>query len=125
MKMVYTDLDVWKRSRNLASLIYTLTKDFPKGELFGLTNQMRRAAVSVPSNIAEGCGRQHVTEAVQFFYISRGSLYELETQVYISFDQQYLTEADLKNTLNEITACKQMLQGFIKYYRGLRNSNNE
>jgi four helix bundle protein len=125
MKKAYTDLDVWQRSRKLANMVYTITKKFPKDELFGLTNQMRRAAVSVPSNIAEGCGRQHVNEAVQFFYIARGSLYELETQIYISFDQQYLTEAELENTLNEIIACKQMLQGFIKYYRGLRNSNNE
>ena len=125
MKKAYTDLDVWQRSRQLASLIYSLTKQFPKDELFGLTNQMRRSAVSVPSNIAEGCGRQHVNEAVQFFFIARGSLYELETQLYIAFDQQYLKEAELKNTLDEITACKLMLHGFIKYYRSLKNPNNE
>lgn len=64
MKKAYTDLDVWQRCRSLASLIYSLTKNFPKDELFGLTNQMRRAAVSVPSNIAEGCGRQHVNDAI-------------------------------------------------------------
>jgi four helix bundle protein len=122
MKKAYTDLDVWQRSRKLASLVYSLTKNFPKDELFGLTNQLRRAAVSVPSNIAEGCGRQHITEAVQFFFIARGSLYELETQLYISFDQHYLNEADLKNGLEEITACKQMLHGFINYYRSLKKS---
>jgi len=125
MKKAYIDLDVWKRSRSLASDIYSITKKFPKDELFGLTNQMRRSAVSVPSNIAEGLGRQHENEAIQFFYIARGSLYELETQLYISFDQKYLSEADLKSTLEEVTACKQMLHGFINYYRRLRNSNNE
>ena len=122
MKKAYSDLDVWQRSRSLASLIYSLTKNFPKDELFGLTNQMRRAAVSVPSNIAEGCGRQHVNDAVQFFYIARGSLYELETQLFISFDQKYLSEPELNNTLEEITACKQLLHGFIKYYRSLREN---
>jgi four helix bundle protein len=125
MKKAYTDLDVWLRSRSLAILIYALTKNFPKDELFGLTNQMRRAAVSVPSNIAEGCGRQHVNEAIQFFYIARGSLYELETQLYISFDQNFISEPELKNTLEEVTACKQLLHGFINYYRSLRESKSE
>ena len=122
MKKAYTDLDVWQRCRNLANVVYTITKSFPKEELFGLTNQMRRSAVSIPSNITEGCGRQHVTEAVQFFFIAGGSLYELETQLYISFDQGYLGEKELKKTLEEVTACKQLLHGFINYYRSLKKS---
>jgi four helix bundle protein len=63
----YTELDVWTKSRNLTNKIYEITKGFPKEEMFGLANQMRRAAVSVPSNIAEGCGRQYSKDAIQFF----------------------------------------------------------
>jgi four helix bundle protein len=72
----YTELDVWTKSRNLTNKIYEITKGFPKEEMFGLANQMRRAAVSVPSNIAEGCGRQYSKDAIQFFFVARGSLYE-------------------------------------------------
>ena len=63
----YTELDVWTKSRNLTNKIYEITKGFPKEEMFGLANQMRRPAVSVPSNIAEGCGRQYSKDAIQFF----------------------------------------------------------
>ncbi|QHL86898.1 four helix bundle protein [Nibribacter ruber] len=124
----YTELDVWIKCRQLASTVYSITKQFPKEELFGLANQMRRAAVSVVSNIAEGCGRQTAKEAVQFLYMSRGSLYELETQVYIAFDQQYIGSTELDKTLEEITACKQLVHGFINYFRGLANprtTNNQ
>lgn len=80
MNTDYTDLEVWKESRKLANHIYELTKSFPKEELYGITNQIRRCAVSVPSNIAEGCGRQTAKDTIHFLHISRGSLYELETQ---------------------------------------------
>lgn len=82
----YRDLDVWQQSRLLVKNIYQLTKIFPKEEQFGLTNQLRRAAISVPSNIAEGCGRNHFKDSVQFFFISRGSLYEIETQLVLATD---------------------------------------
>ncbi len=75
----YTNLDVWKKSRSLVNSIYKLTEKYPKNELYGLTNQIRRCAVSIPSNIAEGCGRNYSKDSIQFFYIARGSLYELET----------------------------------------------
>lgn len=125
MKRSYLDLNVWQRSRRLIRKIYEVTKDFPKDEIFGLTNQMRRAAVSVPSNIAEGCGRHHVNDSVQLFFIARGSLYELETQVYIAFDQKCLQEQVTHAIVEEITACKRMLNGFINYYKSLKLSNNE
>ena len=78
-KKNYIDLDVWKEARALSKEIYLASVKFPIEEKFGLTSQVRRAAVSVPSNIAEGCGRNHTKDSIQFFYISRGSLYEIET----------------------------------------------
>jgi four helix bundle protein len=122
MQKEYTDLEVWQKCRALASTIYTISKTFPKDELFGLTNQMRRSAVSVVSNIAEGCGRNHTRDSIQFFYISRGSLYELETQLYVAFDQQFLKEAMLQELIEDILVCKKLLNGFIKYCQFLKTN---
>ncbi|MDQ7797662.1 MAG: four helix bundle protein [Candidatus Edwardsbacteria bacterium] len=113
----YTELQVWKKARELASLLYTLTKGFPDNEQFGVTSQIRRSAVSVPSNIAEGSGRNHAKESVQFFYIARGSLYELETQLYLSFDQKFINSAQLEHALEKVTECKKLLHGYIKYFK--------
>jgi four helix bundle protein len=123
----YTELDVWKRSRGLTNVVYRLTKSFPKEEIFGLTLQIRRAAVSVVSNIAEGCGRQTTKDAISFFYISRGSLFEIEAQLYIAFDQHYIVETELEKALEELTHCKKLLHGFINYYKTLpaRIQDNE
>lgn len=123
----YTELDVWTKSRSLANRIYELTKGFPKEEMFGLMSQMRRAAVAVPSNIAEGCGRQHSKDAIQFFFVARGSLYELETQLYIASDQIYIASDKTAECLEEITKCKQLINGFVTYYKSLktRPSSNE
>jgi four helix bundle protein len=115
----YTDLEVWQHSRSLANQVYELTRSFPKEEIFGLTSQMRRSAVSIPSNIAEGCGRQHGTDTLQFLHIARGSLYELETQLLISNDQGYINQEDIDTSLEQITTCKKLLNGFINYYRTL------
>ncbi|WP_426492326.1 four helix bundle protein [Hymenobacter sp. 102] len=108
---------MWQKSRQLASLVYTLSRSFPREEVVGLTSQIRRSAVSVPSNIAEGCGRQHPKDAVHFFFIARGSLYELETQFYIAFDQLLLSEAQLELALENLTECKKLLHGFINHYK--------
>jgi four helix bundle protein len=115
----YTDLDVWKKSRELVKDIYVLTKTFPKDELFGLSSQIKRSAVSVPSNIAEGHGRNYTKDTLQFLYISRGSLYELETQLYLCFDLEFITKSDFDKNLEIITQCKQMLNGLIMYYKTL------
>lgn len=109
---IYTDLDVWKVSRELVNWVYTLTKSFSKEELYGLTSQIRRCAISIPSNIAEGCGRNYPKDSVQFFHIARGSLYELETQLYLSFDQNYLGEKELNISLEQVIRCKKLLNGF-------------
>ena len=119
MKKEYTELEVWVESRKMVNLIYEKTKGFPKEELFGLTNQIRRSSVSVPSNIAEGLGRKSKNDTLHFLHVSRGSLYELETQIYLSFDQCYIEKDDLEQILNQILTCKKLLNGFINYFNKL------
>ena len=113
----YTSLDVWKHSRELVKQIYMLTSKFPKEEIYSLTSQLKRAAISVPSNIAEGVARNFQKETLQFLHISKGSLYELETQLYLSFDIGYLSEEELTITLDHLETCKKLVAGFINYYR--------
>jgi four helix bundle protein len=113
----YRDLDVWKQSRLLVKNVYQLSKSFPKEEQFGLTNQLRRAAISVPSNIAEGSGRNHSKDSIQFFFIARGSLYEIETQLIIAFDLEYISDSQLHEVLEHIARCKKLLNGFINYFQ--------
>ena len=98
----YTDLDVWKYARILVREVYTSSKRFPKDEVFGLTSQLRRAAISIPSNIAEGCGRSTDKDSTHFFFIARGSLYVLETQLYLALDMGYLSEGDFQSNLNKL-----------------------
>lgn len=111
----YTQMEVWKKARVLVFEIYKLTAKFPKEEMYGLTSQMRRAAVSIPSNIAEGCGRQYKKETIQFQYISRGSQYELETELYLSYDLGFISEADLNKALDLLMEGRRLLSGFINY----------
>ena len=113
----FTNLNVWISSRELVKQLYLLTKDFPKEEVYSLTSQMRRAAVSIPSNIAEGVARNHDRETIQFLHISKGSLYELETQLYLSYDIGYVNEDQLTIILSKIDDCKKLISGFINYYR--------
>ncbi|MBJ6366594.1 four helix bundle protein [Snuella sedimenti] len=110
----YTELDVWIEGRKLVSLIYSMTKTFPNEELYGMTNQIRRCSVSIPSNIAEGCGRQTPKETIHYLYISRGSLYELETQLYLAADLSYIGVDDLENVLSQIETTKKTVKWFHK-----------
>lgn len=113
----YSDLEVWKESRKLVKHTYQITELFPKKEIYGLSQQMQRCAVSVPSNIAEGYGRNGIKDSLRFFYISRGSIYELETQFYLAQDLAYINETTLKQTLEMTVPIKRMLGGLIRYYR--------
>lgn len=115
----YIELDVWIEARKLVRLVYQITNGFPKEEVYGITNQIRRCSVSVPSNIAEGCGRQTSKDIIRFLYISRGSLYELETQLYLSNDLNFISTEKLNNVLSQIETCKKLLNGFINYYKKL------
>ena len=117
--MNYTELEVWKYARELVKLVYLLTKSFPKEEIYGLTNQIRRSVVSVPSNIAEAIGRQSNKEIIHFLYIAKGSLQEVETQLYLSFDLEYISNDELKNILEKVISCKKLLNGFMNYYKKL------
>lgn len=96
MARTYRDLLVWKKAKDLATLVYRETEAFPNAERFGLTSQLRRAAVSVPSNIAEGQGRLTKGEFRQFLGHARGSILELETQLAIACDLGYLSEPDFQ-----------------------------
>jgi len=99
----FKDLIVWQKAYRLVLEIYKITKDFPKSETYGLAQQMRRAAVSLPSNIAEGYGRRHKTEYKQFLSIAYGSLSELETQYLLSIDLGYTKKSDIiENLLKEV-----------------------
>ena len=110
----YNDLDIWKRSIKLVEDIYRLTKSFPKEELYGLTSQMRRAAVSIPSNIAEGFTRFHNKEYKQFLYIALGSCSELSTQIIIASRLKYFGNNKIEQLLNEIDEICRMTMSLIK-----------
>ena len=111
----HKDLEVWKKSMDLVSNIYKSTESFPNKELYGLTNQIRRAAVSIPSNIAEGAARNSKKEFIQFLYISLGSLSELETQIIIASRLEYLNNLD---TLSEdLKFVQKLINGLIYYLK--------
>jgi len=113
--MDHKKLDVWKKSMELVQKVYFETKQYPKDELYGLTSQTRRSAVSVPSNIAEGAARNGDKELIQYLYISLGSLAELDTQIQIAVDLNYINP-DV-NIENGIISVRQMLLGLIKFLR--------
>ena len=112
----YKTLDAWKVSMELVKEVYILTKQFPKEELYGLTSQIRRSAVSIPTNIAEGLGRQYKKDTLQFFYVSRGSIYELETLINIGLMANIISENDFERLLLPIERALKLLYGLIKSY---------
>ncbi|HOG19082.1 MAG TPA: four helix bundle protein [Salinivirgaceae bacterium] len=111
MVLSFRDMDVWNNAMDLVDKVYSLTKLFPKDELFSLTSQIRRSAISVPSNIAEGFNRKNTKEYVQFCYISLGSLAELETQIEIAYRQKYIQATD--DVFKLITITKKQLFALI------------
>ena len=115
----YKDLELWKVAMDFVIDIYHITEVFPSSEKFGLTNQIRRSAVSIPSNIAEGAGRRNTREFIHFLYISNGSLSELETQLEIAFRLKYIK--DLEPCLQKIMLIRKML---IKLIQALNKKLN-
>ncbi|MEM8523421.1 MAG: four helix bundle protein [Bacteroidota bacterium] len=104
----FKELKVWQKSKTLVKEIYVLTRKFPNDERFGLTNQLRRASVSVPSNIAEGCGRGTDKQLIHFLNIAIGSLCEIETQLMLSFDLGFIEEKELKILISEVYQIQKM-----------------
>ena len=113
------DLEVWKLSVSFADKVYDLIDKFPDREKYDLSSQMRRAAVSVASNIAEGAARQYDKEFIQFLYHSLGSTSELETQIFIASNRKYINDKD--KILNELYHIQKLLHGLIKYLKNKKN----
>ena len=105
----FRDLEVWKVAMDLAAECYRVTKAFPKDELFGMTSQIRRAAASIPANIAEGHGRQHTKEFLNFLSIARGSLMEVQTHLLLAQRVGLLKDADLNQLLPLCERISQMI----------------
>lgn len=116
--MHHRNLEAWKESINFVTEIYTLTKKFPKEELWGLTSQIRRASISIPSNIAEGCGRSTPKETVRFMDIALGSIAEVETQLIIAQNLGYINSEELITKLGRINA---LVQGIKKYLNKVKS----
>ncbi|MBU3901063.1 four helix bundle protein [Patescibacteria group bacterium] len=112
----YKKLNLFQRADELVILIYKCTKNFPREEIFGLVSQMRRAAVSVPANIAEGYSRNNKRERLQFYCISRGSLAEIDYYIELSFKLKYLDEEQYKELSFKRSEVGRMLNGFINYH---------
>ena len=110
-------LDVWKLSIEMVVNIYEITKMFPSDERFGLTSQIRRAAVSVPANISEGAARQHDREFLQFLSIAQGSASELETELLIAYRLHYIEGTDFERVHNEINTIARMIVGLSNHVR--------
>ena len=116
----FEDLEVWQEARELVKLIYALIAQFPKHETFGLASQMKRAAISVMSNIAEGFERGSNAEFIQFLYIARGSCGELRSQCYIALDLEYASSSEIDILRERCQRLSRRLQTFIEYLKSSR-----
>lgn len=118
----FTDLNAWKESHKLVLMTYRETKNFPKEELFGLVSQMRRCAVSITSNIAEGFSRQSFKEKAQFYSISHGSLTELQNQLLIARDVGFLDKEKFKELAIQAVTAHKIITGLIKKSKNIHDS---
>jgi four helix bundle protein len=109
----FKDLKIWQRSMNLAEVLYKLTRQFPREELYGIVTQVRRAAVLVPSNIAEGFGRYHNREYKQFLHIALGSCAEMTTQIILAMRLEFVPRSTAEKILQEIDEISRMLMALI------------
>jgi four helix bundle protein len=114
MLRTYRELEVWQKSYQMCLDLYRLTKGFPLEEKYGLTSQLRRAAVSVPSNIAEGYGRKTVLEYIRSLYVANGSVCELETQLMLARDLDYLDDAQARQLRGQLGSVERMLRALIR-----------
>lgn len=114
----HRDLEVWKRGISFVTTIYKLTDSFPKEELYGLTSQIRRAAISIPSNIAEGAARKSNKEFIHYLYIALGSSAEIETQLLIAVNLKFISDENMKILSEERDEISKMLIGLIRHREG-------
>ena len=119
----FRNLKVWEKSHHLTMAIYRLTGTFPRHETYGLTSQLRRAAASVPANIAEGCGRDTNAELARFLQIAMGSASELEYHLLLAHDLTYINDKDYTSVNAQVVQVKRMLAPLIKSLRVTRRPN--
>lgn len=110
----FRKLKVWEKAHALTLEVYRVTRDFPKEELYGLTSQMRRSASSIPSNIAEGCGRNSEAEIARYFNIAMGSASELDYQILLAHDLQLLNDEEHQKLANDVAEVKRMLTAYTQ-----------
>lgn len=110
----FRDLVAWQKAFEVGLAIYEVTKTFPESERFGLVSQLRRASVSVASNIAEGYGRQSTTDYIRFLRIARGGLYEIETQLLFAAEFAWITKDDSDQLIERLAECGRVLAGLIR-----------
>ncbi|MBN1169067.1 four helix bundle protein [Candidatus Woesebacteria bacterium] len=118
----FYDLIAWQEARSLGVYIYKITDKFPKKEIFGLTSQIRRSAISVSSNIAEGFSRKGKKEKIQFYYHSLGSITELQSQVIIAKDIGYLNKKEMEKILKKTLTVQKLINGLIRGTEKIHNS---
>ena len=121
----FEDLDVWKIGREVRTKIYSLINALPNTENYNLKSQMRRAAISVTANIAEGYGRFHYQENIQFLRVARGSLYELKDHLIACFDLKYITQKDYHDLEEKILLNIRLIDGLIRHIKSKMNENNK
>ncbi len=119
MKFNFEELDVWQISVDFAEKIYLVTKDFPKEEVYGVTSQLRRAALSISLNIAEGKGRYSNKEYKQFLFIARGSLYETVTLLKMCLKLKYITQAQYQDLISDCEKIQSKISGLLNYLKGV------
>jgi four helix bundle protein len=114
----YTKLKIWQKSHQLTLEVYHVSKGFPRAGTYGLTSQMRRSCISIPANIAEGCGRGGETELNRYIIIAMGSANELEYHILLAYDLGYLERDNYYQILQDVKEVKQMLTGFSERLKG-------
>ena len=118
----FEELIIWQESRKFANNIYKLTKNFPQEELYSLTSQVRRAAISIMSNIAEGFDRRTTKEFTSFLIIARASVSEVQNDLYVSLDLNYINKESFKTTYNHAQKIAKLINGLITYLRSQSES---
>lgn len=121
----FEELPIWKDARKFVNKIYNLTKKFPKEENYGLTSQITRATVSIGSNIAEGFDRYSKKDFIKFLIIARGSISEIQNNLYIALDLKYINQNDFQETYALAKELGKQINGFIKYLRSYDKQNSK